>query len=286
MKNVYSDKTELKRLIIQGKLFSEYESPVYREIIKNRKNLSVLDVGCNNGNKTIHTFASGIFSKIIGIDCLKSMVDRANQNFADDVRNFYRCDVSAGNFSKKIKSIMKAEGIKAFDIINCSFVLMHLKNPLEVLKRLRPLLAPDGYLVIIEPDDTTSRMTPDRDKLFERFLSILSQDPYSGKRDSGSRIPSLLDEAGCKEVRLKLKEISGAEEETDKKENIFTVFCSYLPEDLLLLQKEQPDNVSYQEWWDWVQQNFESLHTQMTAQGTVISMGIKIFVAGGNADAG
>ena len=69
---------------------------------------------------------------------------------------------------------------------------------------------------------------------------------------------------------------SGSEKE--KKEQIFETFCSYLPEDLLLLRKQSK---LYQRDWEWVNQNFNKLHKQMTNDESTISMGIKIYTCGG-----
>ena len=39
MKNVFSDKIELKRLAVQRNLLWEYEAPIYQRIIQDRKNM-------------------------------------------------------------------------------------------------------------------------------------------------------------------------------------------------------------------------------------------------------
>ena len=66
--------------------------------------------------------------------------------------------------------------------------------------------------------------------------------------------------------------------EKEKKEQIFETYCSFLPEDLLLLGKESK---KYQHDWEWVNQNFDKLHEQMTGDEAVISMGVKIYTCRG-----
>ena len=287
MKNVFSDKTELQRLAVQRKLLWEYEYPIYQQIIKDRENLTLLDVGCNNGNKTIERFGRKNFAKVVGVDCLEDMVAEAEELFGDDVFSFFYCDVTKERFADKIKAIMQKENIVSFDVINCSFLLMHLQEPGAVLEGLRQLLSPDGVLVVIEPDDTRSKMEPDKDNIFSQFLAILANDPYAGKRDFGSKVLGILQESGYENIELKLSEIAAHKGEVEKKENIFVTFCSYLPEDLIILREENAENAAYQEWWNWVQDNFAALRRLMTEEKTEISIGIKIYTCtcGGGQDA-
>lgn len=280
MKNVFSDQTELKRLEVQRKLLWEYEYPIYQQIIRNRENLTLLDVGCNDGNKTVERFKKKNFSKVVGVDCLKQLVEQAEKKLGDDVFSFHYCDVTKENFTDKIKEIMQKENIVSFDLINCSFLLMHLKEPGVVLEGLRQFLSPDGYLVVIEPDDTTSRMQPDKGNLFRKFWDILENDPYAGKRNLGGELSELLKKSGYTKIELKLSEIAVHKGEVEKKENLFTTFCSYLPEDLMLLRKEYPRNAVYQKWWNWVENDFNTLHKQMVEEETEISMGMKIYTCG------
>ena len=55
-------------------------------------------------------------------------------------------------------------------------------------------------------------------------------------------------------------------------------WAGMLPEDLLLLGKESK---KYQQDWEWVNQNFDKLHEQMTGDEAVISMGVKIYTCRG-----
>ena len=147
--NVFLDEVELKRLMVQGRLLSEYEQPIYQKVIDGRKGLTLLDVGCNNGWKTKERFSDKNFKKIIGIDCLDLLVEQARKQFGNEVLSFYACDVATEDFAEKLQQIMQKENIPAFDIIHCSFMLMHTKEQEEILRRLKAFLAPGGKLIAI-----------------------------------------------------------------------------------------------------------------------------------------
>lgn len=279
--NVFLDEAELKRLMVQGRLLSEYEQPIYQKVIDERDGLTLLDVGCNNGWKTKERFSDKNFKKIIGIDCLDALVEQAREKLGNEVFSFYACDVASEAFVKKLRKIMKKENIRAFDIIHCSFMLMHTKTPGDILKRLKGFLAPGGKLIVIEPDDSESVMTPDSDGVFNAFLEVLSTDPYAGKRTMGGELTQLFTEGGYGDITLECAEIGASGKEIEKKESIFDTFCSYLPEDLVLLRKQDEENEAYRNGWEWVQNNFDRLRQQMTDEETTISMGVKIYTCGG-----
>lgn len=276
--SVFLEQAEQNRLAIQGRLLSEYEQPVYQKVMNGRNGLTLLDVGCNNGWKTKMRFSNEHFKEIIGIDCLRPLVEQAQKEFEDDVFSFYTCNVMEADFTENLQRIMQKEHITAFDMIHCSFMLLHTERPNDILKKLRPFLTPQGKLIVIEADDGESCMTPDRDGLFQKFLEILSHDPYAGKRTMGAEIPQLLSDSGYTDITCECSRVYSSGREKEKKEQIFETFCSYLPEDLLLLRKQSE---SYQCDWEWVNQNFDMLHDQMTDDATAVSMGVKIYTCGG-----
>ena len=277
--NVFLDEVELKRLMVQGRLLSEYEQPIYQKVIDGRKGLTLLDVGCNNGWKTKERFSDKNFKKIIGIDCLDQLVDQARERFGNDVLSFYACDVATEDFTEKLQQIMQKENIHAFDIIHCSFMLMHTKEQEDILKRLKTFLAPGGKLIAIEPDDSTSYMNPDPDGIYKEFLQVLSADPYAGKRNMGAELPGLFSNSGYTDIQLECSEIASSGNEITKKEHIFDTFCAYLLEDLILLRQDAEGN-SYQTEWEWVQKNLDKLRQLMTDEASTVSMGVKIYTCG------
>lgn len=277
--NVFLDEVELKRLMVQGRLLSEYEQPIYQKVIDGRKGLTLLDVGCNNGWKTKERFSDKNFKKIIGIDCLDQLVDQARERFGNEVLSFYACDVATEDFTEKLQQIMQKENIHAFDIIHCSFMLMHTKEQEDILKRLKTFLAPGGKLIAIEPDDSTSYMNPDPDGIYKEFLQVLSADPYAGKRNMGAELPGLFSNSGYTDIQLECSEIASSGNEITKKEHIFDTFCAYLLEDLILLRQDAEGN-SYQTEWEWVQKNLDKLRQLMTGEASTVSMGVKIYTCG------
>lgn len=282
MDKVFQEKKEIERLKIQNKLLKSYEQPVYDRLIAECSEPIVLDVGCNNGSKAAERFGKTGVRRLIGLEALLDVAEAAQKTYGNDTYAFYQCDVEALNFEERLSQIMEQNKIEAFDVINISFVLMHLKDPRELLKTLRRFLVPGGRLFVIEVNDGISIVSPDEEQLFKGFLDILYEDPYSGDRDCGKKIPDILTETGYQNILLENTLIDAEQEDVQKKRAIFETFLSYLPEDVLLLQREEPDNCRYAEWKVWIDEHFERLKSLILENNTRVSMGVSIITCQGD----
>jgi 2-polyprenyl-3-methyl-5-hydroxy-6-metoxy-1,4-benzoquinol methylase len=102
--------------------------------------LNVLDVGCGSGVhgaelKRIHGH------RVVGVDLSESSVQKAKTRLAEA----YIADVTK-------PELYPFSGARKFDLILFSDVLEHLYDPLDVLTRHYPLLAPGGKVVISLPN--------------------------------------------------------------------------------------------------------------------------------------
>jgi 2-polyprenyl-3-methyl-5-hydroxy-6-metoxy-1,4-benzoquinol methylase len=103
---------------------------------KDKKELSILDIGCGLG-----FFLSGLNNNYIkhGIESSKFATDFAKKNFSEiNIINGVYQDIK--NFNKK------------FDIIMFYHVIEHLQNPPEAIKYIKEHLKKDGILIVGTPN--------------------------------------------------------------------------------------------------------------------------------------
>ena len=102
--------------------------------------LRVLDVGCGSG---VHGSELGrIFShRVVGVDLSASSIAKAQKRLAEA----YVADVTR-------PELYPFYGVQTFDLIVFSDILEHLGDPVDVLVRHFPLLAPGGRVVISLPN--------------------------------------------------------------------------------------------------------------------------------------
>lgn len=273
---VFQEKKELKRLHIQNRLLGEYEKPVFDSIFSGQEGLSVLDIGCNDGTKTVEWFSTEAVSKVIGLEYNEGLAKKARKLYGNEKFSFYSMDVESSDFSRQMKIKMKEKEIESFDVIYLSLVLLHLTDVKKVLEAVCTLLREDGQIVIVEANDKNTVLMPDKKGLLPEFLHILEEDKYSGNRNMGNEICSLLTESGYDNIKIWHESISAGAGEKEKKKDIFKIFFSYLPEDVDLLLEEVPDCEEYQKWDRWLEENYKKLRNSIVLSNATISMGIKI----------
>lgn len=274
--NIFQENQEIDRLAIQNRLFKAYEQPVYQQVLAQYEHPKLLDIGCNNGSKTVDRFGSQNTARVIGLECHSGLVMQAQETYGNKIFSFYQCDVEDADFLEQIALLMAQNGVAAFDVIHVSFVLMHLKNPGALLGTIKNLLAPGGRLIIVEADDTLSRVSPDENHLCKSFMEILTLDPFSGDRTCGSKIFALLAEYGYQKIVLENTLIGAVQGELQKKQDIFNTFFSYLPEDVAILRKQEPQNAQYTAWSEWLERHFTALRDLILSDDAEIAMGVSI----------
>lgn len=275
-KEVFQDHLELDRLAVQNRLLKAYEQPIYQRLVSGRSNLRLLDVGCNDGSKTVDRFSIENISRVIGLEYHEELAKKAQAAYGGGGFAFYQCDVESVDFARRLSGLMDQNKVDAFDLIYVSFVLMHLKAPAALLETLRGFLAPGGRLIIVEADDAISAVSTDPDHLFQDFLRILSFDPLSGDRTCGGSLPALLAEHGYQQITIENTTVGAGVGELQRKKELFDVFFSYLPQDILLLLEQEPDNARYAACAAWLERHYEALRSLILAERTEISMGISI----------
>ncbi|MGN0405382.1 MAG: class I SAM-dependent methyltransferase [Bariatricus sp.] len=278
---VFQDDQELHRLTVQNRLLREYEFPVLRRILSGKSNVRILDIGCNDGHKTVNLFSDFPGVQVIGLEYLEDLAAKAVCIHGNEQFTFCHCDVEDADFPQILADVMEAKKVEAFDVIYLSFVLMHLDNPERLLVTLQQFLTEDGRVIIVEPSDCTSELIPDEENLLGTFLDILSKDPLAGNRTCGYDLPSLLKSSGYRDIILEVEAIEGRSGEFAKKEDIFETFFSYLPQDLYILCDQEPENLEYKDWKAWMELHYEALKQSICCESSEISMGLRIISCAG-----
>jgi 2-polyprenyl-3-methyl-5-hydroxy-6-metoxy-1,4-benzoquinol methylase len=97
----------------------------------------VLDVGCSSGYLAEPLAARG--NTIVGLE-LDAGAAREAERFCEQV------------LVGDVETMELPFGPASFDVVLCGDVVEHLRDPVAALARLRPLLRPDGRLVVSTPN--------------------------------------------------------------------------------------------------------------------------------------
>ena len=155
----------------------------------------VLEAGCGTGAQTIAVARRNPGIRITAIDLSAASLALARERMAaaglGDV-DFHQADLLALPFAPA-----------SFDHLLLCFVLEHLTEPVEALRRLRPLLRPGGRVTVIEGDHGSVLMHPDSAAARAAIdCQVILQRQAGGDADIGRRLYPLLVEAGFAAVRV------------------------------------------------------------------------------------
>lgn len=114
--------------------------------------VKILEVGCGTGllgQQFVHDNTS-----LLGVDTSEGMLQVFNQKFKDNEKVQSKLlDLETNNIAEK------------FDLILSSMAFHHLKNPEQMIKKLKNNLLPGGVLAVIDLDQEDGSFHPDPKKM-------------------------------------------------------------------------------------------------------------------------
>ncbi len=274
-----SDAKEKRRFLTQLSVSRDFDMVAYEKILKDMQNITVLDVGANNGEVVMDRLGNDSrVEKIIGLEYNEEAVNYANSHFPHKCK-FYQIDVEATDFENELIDILNKNGITKVDVINVSMLILHLKNPAKLLKILRKYLAFGGEIIVKDIDDGLNFCYPDPDGKFEKMFEICANDHDAGYRQSGRQVYTLLVNAGFNNIKMENACISTAGFDFDKKQALFDTYFGFIFSDMQKYAKENPENKEIAENCKWLEENFDSLEDQYHVSNFIFNVGFMIFSA-------
>ena len=281
--NQYQRVTELEssRLHIQESLLREFDSPVYERLLSGRHDVSVLDVGSNDGACVMDRLGGRkLVSSILGLEANADAVRHANASYGSDRIEFVCCDVEDGRqLDEALSSYLRAHGMNGFDFVNVSMLLMHLANPLALLERVRRFMKPDAVMFIRDVDDGENLAYPDNDGSFVRAFDICDYLETSGFRHSGRQVPTLLQRAGFRDVTFERNGLSTVGLDAESRLALFHTYFDFVSEDLETMEYRHPDDAAVRSDREWYERKLPELEEAFRSEGFFFQLGFMTFSA-------
>ena len=159
-----------------------------------RAGARVLEIGCGTGVVLRDLMALvGTRGEVTGLDPSRTMLERARVLSRGAGRGRLRLRSGDGN------DLPFASG--RFDVALAITVILHVADPLRVVKELTRVTRPGGRVGLQDQDfGLVGAAHPDRaltDRILDGVAARIYEEPYSGRR-----LPGLLREAGLEQVRV------------------------------------------------------------------------------------
>lgn len=274
---------EKERLEWQARGYVEFDGAAIKRAIERtgKDKLTVLDIGCSNGNVTYSRFSSfESVIKVIGVDYNENDLSVAREKYKDDARfSFYNVDLNDDCLVARLKKILKENGIDGVDIIFASFIMQHVKEPKILLLRLYEVLSPEGQIIIRESDDGSKVGYPD-DKLAEEIISRTNKIIKSSDRDFGRKLYPYLNELGYENVEMMYSISDTIGKTRREKEWMFTMYFSFRLNRIKSILAENPENEFLQKEVEWLEGALNRLRVTFFSRGYYYSARAYIAIAG------
>jgi ubiquinone/menaquinone biosynthesis C-methylase UbiE len=162
-----------------------------------RDGMRCLDIGCGSGDVTFELAERvGEAGRVTGLDM-------------DDVKLSLASDVAAQrgltNVTFEVANATDWQEFDAYDLVYCRFLLQHLSQPLDLLRRMWAAVRPEGVL-IVEDTDFEGKFCHPANDAFEfyvrNYTAVLRA--HGGDPTIGRKLPAYFAEAGIPTPELNL----------------------------------------------------------------------------------
>ena len=219
------------RLRLQSQLLRNFDKAVFDEVFANRHDCVVLDIGCNEGDAAMDRLNGHSVTTYIGLDRSSIAIRNAKDKYEDDSAHFHQYDIEQSKLSIDLFHLLKMYDIEQVDVITISMLLLHLENPGELLKQLRPFLKVGGIIYIKDIDDRDNVASVDPNGMFAESYAIAVANKDSGNRNVGREIPSYLQAAGFSNIRCVRRGLSSKGMNLKERMALYDIYYGFFLED-------------------------------------------------------
>ena len=220
----HSSEIEDKRLSAQNEILRDFSHEYFQEFVQS--NAVILDVGCADGSNIMLRLGGIEYGRLLGVDIDKEQIAKAEKKFGSETNKFIACDIISDDFANVLEDYVDEVEITGFDIIHISAVLLHLSEPVKLLRVLRHFLKKSGYLFIQDEDDGANLVYPNS-KFFDRAFAIWADSKESGDRHCGRKIASYLYSSGYKRISLVKCGVSNLGLDGEKSNALWDIYFNY-----------------------------------------------------------
>jgi SAM-dependent methyltransferase len=168
--------------------------------------MACLDVGCGGGDVTLELArAVGPSGRVVGMDIDGTKLELARREA--EARQL-------GNVAFRQAAIDESDLRPEFDLAYARFLLTHLSDAPEAVRKIRLALRPGGSVIVEDTDFSGHFCHPDV-PAFRRYVELYMQTVRlaGGDPNIGPRLPGMLIDAGFARVHMNVVQSAGFEGE-------------------------------------------------------------------------
>ena len=256
---------EYDRLMIQAKNTHDCDMAVLNKVIAriDRKPIWILDLGCAYNYVGNMRFGNMDNVRVVGVDISDKCLEFAAKNSDPEKFSFFHIDLEDPYFEYNLREVMDGLGIRKFDVMFGALLLLHLKKPVTVLKRLRRFLADDGYIVLRGSDDGSVLALND-DGLIRKIVDKCNTTVGFSDRQNGRKLYNQLVSAGYNHVQLETFIKDTCNKTIDERDELFFERFSYRINNFNKIMRADPTNEAKRNDYLFMKYALEELEEMFT----------------------
>ena len=268
-----------ERLSVQQKIMKPYNDKIFRRLLEGKKDIEVLDVGSNNGNTIMNSAVREFDVKhIIGLEYSDKMYQESLKHVDGTPYRPYQMDVEAEDFDDQLKLICKENNIEGFDLIFVSFLLLHLKKPGALIRRIKKFLKPDGYIFIRDVDDQQIVSYPDPNHIVKSFKDIDASLAHTGYRFMARELYTHLKQAEYQNIEIIGEDVSTIGRDYDERRELMDMNFSYIRENVVDMISSDKKS-KFDGCLKWVDEHYDDLEKLFEDSTYYFKVGLVAIIA-------
>lgn len=254
---------EERRLAIQAANTRGADMPAIEEALasfKDRK-IFILDAGCAYGYVGKDRFHNFDNVTVLGVDVSAKAVEKARSLNKDDRFLYEVLDLESPTFKNYLQAIMTKHGIPSFDVIFGALLLLHLKDPIRLLRNLRGFLSDDGYIIMRGSDDGTVVAYND-EGLVAKIIAKHHACPGVSDRTNGRKLYYQLYTTGYRQIKTFGYFKNIGDMDFDDRHDVFEERFAYRRNYLVKALEENPYDLALKNdlgWMDYALSKLEEI---------------------------
>ena len=272
---------EQERLRKQNNLYNLYAKTALDDIFSKTTVQAVIDVGCSDCYNITSRLNGRSYSHLLCVDKEADKINEAERKYGENKRIEFIChDITKKSFADRLQSYLQEHNLTGFDLIHISAVLLHIKNPLNVLKTLYEKLNDGGYIIVQDEDDGYSIAydeDTDEPTFFDDCFYIWEHSKESGDRKMGRKLPILLKKAGYSDIEMKSSIIASTDFGGAYKEDLWDIYFN--PVYWVVENEDYFDRADAFEKCIEYEKKHDKMKNRYLKGSIYLSLGVPVFIA-------
>ena len=270
---------ERKRIKADIDSCSTVEKSIFDRLLEGKSGIKLFAPAIYEIDSYMKKYDRPEISNVYGLLNHKDEVEEAASKYGINGHQknaFFVGNMEHDTFEDEMDRILSEYSIDAFDFVDLTLILRDLSDPEEKLRQVVDRVKPGGVIYVRELDHGMAMAYPDDRGLFEKMLSYIRRDDYSGDYEAGRKVYFWMKNADLVDIHFEARQISTVGLKRREQRTLFEALFSYVLREYKVMNEKEPTADS-QRAIEWLQENYRDMESIFTSDDFFYSSGFMEF---------